>query len=443
MLRFSRSVKNLIACLVASCGTLAVTTDLLADKVYRKDGTVLEGKIQRNEEGFVAITIVNAAGKEEVVYVPRKEIDRVFKDGDPIVAPAPSAAPAAKPAESKPAETKPADSKPAEAKPADAKKDEPKTRSAGGIPKIAILNFGPPSDWQGKAGNMVGTVVNAKAWGEAIPLLEKDGVTDVVVRINSGGGLVVEMVPFNKVFQEGYKAKFRTVAWVESAISCAAMSPWVLEEFYFFPNGNIGACTAFGGPLIAVKGEGLEKIKIDMENASRQANRSPFIMHAMQVAVPLSCNIDENGAVTWFQDSSGTYQVNPAGRILTLTANEAMKYKFGRGIAATPDELAKAMGYTEFTFGGLAATKFINDNMVENDTYEKKFVDFYRKYAMCVGAAEQLRERDRRMPEIGLARRHLDEMRRAVRVNPNISLMNGIPGEWFKQQDELLKELSK
>ena len=43
------------------------------------------------------------------------------------------------------------------------------------------------------------------------------------------------------VIHEQYKKKFRTVAWIDSAISAAAMTAHCLEEIYFTPQGNYGA----------------------------------------------------------------------------------------------------------------------------------------------------------------------------------------------------------
>jgi len=34
-------------------------------------------------------------------------------------------------------------------------------------------------------------------------------------------------------------------------------------------------------------------------------------------------------------------------------------------------------------------------------------------------------------------------MKKAIKVNPNIAMMNGVPTGWFKEQDELLKQLSR
>ena len=131
----------------------------------------------------------------------------------------------------------------------------------------------------------VGIQINATAWERVVPMLEKDNIDTVVVRINSGGGLLLEVDKFHKVFIEGYKPRFRTVAWVESAISAAAMSPWVLEEFYMMPEGNIGGATAWSGNLKAVQGVGLEQVLHQMEKASVIGKRDPAIARAMQIPV--------------------------------------------------------------------------------------------------------------------------------------------------------------
>ncbi len=317
------------------------------------------------------------------------------------------------------------------------------TPVVGRATRVAVLNFGPPSDWQGSAGNMVGTVANAKAWKEAVPLLKKDKVDVVIVRINSGGGLALEVPRFNEVFEKDYKPNFRTVAWVESAISAAAMSPYVLEEFYFMPEGNLGACTAWSGQLNAAKGVQLEIFLHMMEKASALGKRDPKIMRAMQIEEPLTANIDENGDVTFFQNESGAIRLNPPEQILTLNATDALKVKFSLGTAATKEELVKVMGLTEYEFAGLEASKFIDQNMRGNDRAEKRFKDFYAKYAQSVSAAQGITDRDLRRREIGVARRHLAEIRAAVRINANFALLNNLPDNWFEEQEDLLKQLAK
>ena len=88
---------------------------------------------------------------------------------------------------------------------------------------------------------------------------------------------------------------------------------------------------------------------MQMEDASKKGKHNPLIMRAMQIQQPLSATIDPvTGQVEWFPDTkTGKIIVNPDGQVLTLTAGEAVRLKFGKAIAATPEELARAMGYEE------------------------------------------------------------------------------------------------
>ncbi len=68
------------------------------------------------------------------------------------------------------------------------------------------------------------------------------------------------------------------------------------------------------------------------------------IMRAMEIEDPLSVDVDENGEVHWRQDELGQTILNPRGRVFTINASDAMKFKFAKGIAANREELAKKMG---------------------------------------------------------------------------------------------------
>src|SRR5262249_52973060 len=133
----------------------------------------------------------------------------------------------------------------------------------------------------------------------------------------------------------------------------------------------------WGGALEAVKGRGLEQVLIMMEKISARGNHPKEIMRAMeissddsimselQIAPPsgaLSASIDPNGDVHWYQDStSGQTILNPKGeiKILTFNAHEAEKFKFSRGTAATKEDLARLMGYTEVEWVGKAKPGYL------------------------------------------------------------------------------------
>jgi hypothetical protein len=269
---------------------------------------------------------------------------------------------------------------------------------------------------------MVGREVSAAAFDRALPVLKKDGVTDVVVRINSGGGALLEIEKFHKTFEE-YKKNFRTVAWVESAISAAAMAPWVLEEFYMMPNGNIGACTGWYGALQAVKGVQLEEVLVMMERASRMANRDPKIMRSMQIQEPLSATIDPvTGNVKWSQDESGDKVLNPKDQILTFNAADAVTYKFAKAIAMTKEELAEAMFGTgvEYEWAGHEASDIVDNSIRTNDKASKEAIEVAVKYARAIAEAAQIQDRDDRGAAVGRARKMLNQLESWVKGNPNL-----------------------
>jgi hypothetical protein len=299
-------------------------------------------------------------------------------------------------------------------------------------------------------GDMVGGTINAEAWAKAVPMLETDKVDVVVVTINSGGGIELEVSRFNTIFQEQYKKRFRTVAWVESAIGAAAKSTWVLEEFYMMPQGNIGACTTVLPPFTTPKGEYLEKLLQDMVEVSKLAGRDPKIMRSMQILEPLSADIDpETGNVTWYQDAtSGKHIVNASDRILTFNASNAVEYKFARAIAETKGELVAAMGIVEWEEAGKEATEFIQNHMKTAAQTEKRFFEVVQKYLIAVEDAQAAQDDEKRGAQVGRARKFLAEMRRGVKVNPNFVFhfdqMVGslLDDEFFRQQEEMLDELA-
>jgi len=210
---------------------------------------------------------------------------------------------------------------------------------------------------------MVGTFMNADALLRSIDLLrelpENEQPTIVVLVINSGGGSLSEIQPLMEVITDEIRPYFRTVAWIKSAISAAAMTAWVIPEIYFYTKGNLGACTGFfGASGQQMDGIGLQQVLLQMEEASRLAGYDPAIMRSMQICGPdypttLSADIDEHGNVHWYLSSEkdaepeGEYLVSKEDEILTFDSKQAKFFRFSKGTADTKNELAKVMGCAE------------------------------------------------------------------------------------------------
>jgi hypothetical protein len=248
------------------------------------------------------------------------------------------------------------------------------------------------------------------------------------------------------------------VAWIDSAISAAAMTSHVLEEIYFTSQGNYGACTMFSGRLVASEGRSLAQVLYEMEQTSAKGNHNPLIMRSMQIQQPLSCTIDANGEVHWYADATtGDILVNRPNEILTFNAVTAAKVKFSRGTADTLAELTKAMGYQEVDWLGAPPkrtawpiTKIEQEQMdfrkrVHDD--EARTNQYQHTYQMEVQAAQSAPKADR-AKFVGKAREVLDKIRAMVKNNPNFAYkaFNMSPdqfNDWLEEQEKFLRALMR
>jgi len=423
---FTNRIRSTIVALAAGFASLGFAASAQADdKLHLNDGSILEGEILREVDGHVHFRYEVAGIAQEKWYtsdaIKKIERDAVTDDPQPHMLRAVTP-------------------------------DDERVQAKPGVPRIAILSFG-----EGGSADTVGIHITAQAFEGAIPLLEQEGVTDVVIRVNSGGGLVLEVDRLAHVFQEQYKPKFRLVSWIESAISAAAMSTHCIEEIYFKSEGNYGACTAWSGDLEAVKGRGLEGYLAMMERISDWGNHDRAVMRAMQINERLSASIDNAGRVNWYQDLTGDYVVNDGEDVLTFNSNEAAKFKFAAGVADTKEELARAMGYTEVEWVGkdvrgevypiCKAEEFMQkyrDDVVED---QRRTGEYYQQYQQSVAMAQGFQERRDRAKFVNKARQALKMLDRMFQRNFNFALMQlGVTSEeayeeWYREQERLLREL--
>lgn len=413
---------------------VSAASALAADKITLKNGKVVEGTITKEMDGYVWIT-TKLDGIEQNLFYSPTDIAKIERGGD------------ATPKVDDPAK-KTGDAQPA-----------PAARKSG-VPRIAILTL------EGE----VGIQFAAKPLEDAIDDLKKDNVTDVVLKVKSGGGLLLEIQRVSDVIHNKYKKEFRTVGWIESAISAAAMSSYCLEEIYFMPNGNFGACTGWSGQLVAVKGRELEQVLQMMEKISARGNHPREIMRAMQIssdpaelstlqiappAGQLSATIDDNGEVHWYQDLSGQYTLNPKGdlKILTFNAEDAAKFKFSRGTAATKEELAKLMGYNEVEWVGKEKPGYrwpvskAEERQIrwreDTSDAQARFNQHMTKYQLAVQNAGASQDKQGRASFVNKARQALETLKQIARNHPNFVLLFNLTPEWFEQQEELLRKLMK
>lgn len=392
------------------------------DTVHLKDGSVVKGEIQRELDGSIWIK-TKVAGIDTTQFILGDNIDSIDRD--------------------EPAEAPAADAKPA--------KTETTSARRSGAPRAAVISLE----------GTVGIQMTAKTLQDLIPVLEKelgsDGSGIVVFKINSGGGLLLEIQRLSDVIHNEYKPRFRTVSWIESAISAAAMTSHCIEEIYFLPEASYGACTGWSGQLVAVKGRGLEGVLYMMEQISARGGYDPLIMRAMQINEPLSCTIDpRTGEVSWYKNEDGQHVVNSAEKILTLTAPEAEMYKFSKGTASNLDQLTRAMGYQEVEWVGEDRSGFIypiskaedlmlayRDRVTDDEERTREYLTNYgQARGLATGAPLEARARF-----VGRAKQHLRKIEAMVRNNPNFALLNwnmtieDWENDWLEVEEKYLADL--
>jgi hypothetical protein len=343
---------------------------------------------------------------------------------------------------------------PAKSEPKNDKKTETLADRAisGKARRVAFLNYGPPASWNGSVGDMVGVTISAQAFRDTIKMMRDDKVDVVVIDINSGGGYTLEMERLQKVFNDELETNFRTVGWINWAGSAAAMSPWVLNEIYFRPNGAYGGNVEFSGGT-ATTGYALQVRLAGMEDASRKGGRDFRIMRSMQAFEPLSATRKADGSIEYFQDyTSGEIKINPPGQVLTLQAIQAVQIGVAAGIAATREELMDRMGITEYEWAGEKASKFMDEFMRKAHRADKYNIEQATKYITAVQMARRLRgpeNRQDRGRELGVARRALADLKKAVSLNENFQFhlagyfRDELTPKWFDEQERMLKELAK
>lgn len=409
--------------------TFAVGTGAhAADKIHLKNGMVVEGTITQELDGFIWFRTRVGGVETEVIYKP-SEIEKIVRD-----APAPASEPA------QPGRRPDRASSP---------REQPDAPSTGAI-RAAVLSLG-----EGGDKDMVGMYMTAESIRRTIPELEKDGVELLVLKINSGGGALLEIQRLSDLIEYELKPKFKVVAWIDWAISAAAMTAHAVEEIYFMTDGEYGACTGWFGALQAVDGRDLEDVLYMMERISARGGYDPKIMRAMQILEPLSATQRDDGTWEFFQNEDGEVLLNQGTRVLTLRSDQAEMVGFSKGTADSLDELEQAMNMGEIEWVGEWRSgemypiskademlrQFRNQVAEDQRRTNEYFTRYQQSIAMAAGAPC-----DRRGAFIGQARRALDLMKRMVANNPNFALFvfnmtEEEFQEFVKQEEKRLRDL--
>ncbi len=182
----------------------------------------------------------------------------------------------------------------------------------------------------------------------------------IVLIINSPGGLLSEVYLLRDYLRE-VREEFRIVAWIESAISAAAMTAFNCREMYFKKSGHIGAATGWlPSTGKAMEGYALLQWLDSARDIFEQTEYSPHIAQAMikhDYYLSADREVLPSGEirVTWYEDDSGEFVLSRPGENLVLSASEALKFGISLGTANNNAEMAEILnldGWVEVSDDG-------------------------------------------------------------------------------------------
>jgi hypothetical protein len=381
---------------------MSVTAAFGSATVYLKDGRVLEGDIVRETDSFIFVRVmIGGVGKDELVL--RSDIERIEREPEP----------AEDAGEEKLDEID-----------RDLAEDEAAAPSDGAV-RVAFITLE----------EMVGPFMFAPALSDSVDALEDDDADVVILRINSGGGALAEIEPLIEVIEDEIKPEYRVAAWIESAISAAAMTASICEEIYFMSEGNLGAATGFrqtGSGAEAMGGRELEEVLKIMEGVSDRGQKNPLVMRAMQVPTNLSADFTSDGRVVWRNDLEGEHIVATENDILTFDSQTAVKYQYARGVADTKDELMRMMGYSDWVEVGHDA-----------DEVQQRHREEVARGQTEINKAFQLLQLAMQNGDVSKARRYLGQLKAWATRNEAFVKYNGLSDENFRNVEREIDRLRR
>ncbi len=166
---------------------------------------------------------------------------------------------------------------------------------------------------------------------------EEAGADVVILDIDTPGGFVDTAGDIAKLMDE---TPLTTIAFINSdALSAGAFIALHADKIYMVPSGRIGAAAVIDGAGNAAEDKAVSAWSAAMITAAESSNRDPEYALAM---ADKSVDLPEYRA--------------PDGKLLTLSANEAVKVGYSEGTVASFEELITKLDLSEATVTSLNET---------------------------------------------------------------------------------------
>lgn len=308
-----------------ACILLMLASGLHAAEVIRKDGTTVRGEIVSEDESKVVVN-VSRAGMSSRVSIPRSDIADINR----------AAAPSATPGSGGGATSGSSTSSTMKGEPT----PPPVIKHAGPVYYVIPL--------RGKVGVTIVASVLEKSLADAATR----NPSAVILQIDSPGGLIQEVENLIDVIEK-HKKKVKIVVWTKEALSAAAITALSVDDIYVQKGATFGAATAWrmtprGTPeAVAEKMASIWRAR--GRSAAELGNHSPLLAESMiDPSKPLYLGTENGKPAIFDENKTGSTLFKEPGKILALTAREAVACGLAKGIADSPAELGQALGFANW-----------------------------------------------------------------------------------------------
>lgn len=192
----------------------------------------------------------------------------------------------------------------------------------------------------------VGKEVTASAISQCLTIAEEVKPDVVILEIDSPGGSVAEL---GEILKEIGKHKdLRFAAHINEAASAAAILTLSCKEICVRPTATLGGSVIYrttpGGTPANIEEKMQSLRRAEWRAIVETAGHNPLLVEGM-MRTDIVLGLLRQGDKTTVVEGSGDRVLKPAGRILTFTGKEAVECGVAIGMAETPAEMGKHLGF--------------------------------------------------------------------------------------------------
>jgi len=211
---------------------------------------------------------------------------------------------------------------------------------------------------------------------------KENGVTDVVFRINSGGGKIWCSNDIVTIIKE-YDTEFKMHMLIESAISASIWPSFACDTITMTPGSDFGGAvvysmTSTGSAEVDKKMNGIRAAKL--ETTADAKGHETLLVKAMTLSVASMYAYQEDGNDEWLFSNSteglpkGYETIDGPDTVLTLTAKKALRYGLVDSMVdgKTLEEWAQVQGIEKWDNAGDIGTELFEKAVKKSKRLEDR-----------------------------------------------------------------------